>query len=330
MENRSSGNEKGDIPGEGAIRLGVSACLLGQKVRYDGGHKYDPFLVETLGRHVEWVAVCPEVESGLPAPREAMRLTGDPAAPRLVTRSTGIDHTDRMLRWADKRLAALARLDLCGFVFKSKSPSSGMQGVKVYGPSGAPSPKGTGLFAGAFMRRFPLLPVEDEGRLHNPDLRENFIERLFVFKRWREFEKRGGALNDLIAFHTDHKLLILSHSVRHYRALGALVAAGKKRSTEELHAEYRALLMEGLRLIATKKKHTNVLQHLLGYFKKQLTPDEKLEAVELIDSYYRGHVPLIVPVTLLKHFARNYDEPYLKRQYYLNPHPLELKLRNHA
>ena len=202
------------------IKLGISSCLLGRNVRYDGGHQMDHFLTDTLGRFVEWVPVCPEVEYGLPVPREAMRLVGDPEVPRLMTIRTGIDHTDGMLRWAARRLPELEKEDLCGFIFKSRSPSSGMRGVKVYTSSGMPSTRGVGIFAGAFMKKLPLIPVEDDGRLHDPALRENFIERIFVFKRWKEVKGKGGALRDLIAFHSDHKLLILAHSPKHYTELG--------------------------------------------------------------------------------------------------------------
>jgi len=311
------------------ITLGISACLLGEKVRYDGGHKLDHFLKDTLGRFIEWVPVCPEVESGLPVPREAMRLVGSPEAPRLLKSRSGEDYTDHLLTWAAKRLAEVEQEDLCGFIFKSRSPSSGMRGVKVYGSSGIPSHAGVGLFAKEFMKTFPYTPVEDEGRLCDPDLRENFIERVFVYKRWKEFRKTGSA-RDLIEFHTNHKLLILSHSTRHYSLLGSLVANAKKYQPGVLHEEYLRLLMEGLKLIATIRKNTNVLQHMVGYFKKQLQPDEKQEMLEIIDDYHKGYTPLIVPTTLLRHYVRKYDEPYLKRQHYLHPHPTELKLRNHV
>ena len=172
------------------IRIGISACLLGQNVRYDGGHQHDRYITDTIGRWFEWVPVCPEVEYGLPVPREAMRLVGDTENPRLVTIRTRIDHTDGMLAWVEKRLEALAAEDLCGFIFKSRSPSSGMAAVKVYGDAGMAVEKGVGIFAGAFMKRFPLLPVEEDGRLNDPLLRENFIERIFVYRRWRELEKR--------------------------------------------------------------------------------------------------------------------------------------------
>ena len=311
------------------IKLGISACLLGEKVRYDGGHKLDHFLKDTLGQFIEWIPVCPEVESGLPVPREAMRLVGSPEEPRLLKIRSGEDYTDRMTQWAGKRLAEIAREGLCGFIFKSKSPSSGMSRVKVYGASGIPSHAGVGIFARAFMDKFPYLPVEDEGRLCDPALRENFIERVFVYKRWKELPGKGS-LRHLIEFHTDHKLLVLSHSTKHYSALGNLVANAKQYDPGTLHEEYLRLLMDGLKLIATMKKNTNVLHHMMGYFKKQLQPEEKQELMEIIDDYHKGHIPLIVPITLLRHYVRIYDEPYLKRQHYLHPHPTELRLRNHV
>jgi len=194
------------------IRIGISSCLLGEKVRFDGGHKLDHYLKDTLGTYVAWIPVCPEVETGFPVPREAMRLVGDSSSPRLVTVWSGVDHTDRMLLWAERKLQELEKLDLCGFIFKSRSPSSGMRGVKVYGPSGVPTHTGVGIFARLFMDCFPFVPVEDDGRLHDPALRENFIERIFVFKRWTEMKQSGGMIRDLISFHTDHKLLMLAHS----------------------------------------------------------------------------------------------------------------------
>ena len=312
------------------IRIGVSACLLGQNVRYDGGHQRDRYITDTLGRWFEWVPVCPEVEYGLPIPREAMRLVGDPETPRLVTIRTRIDHTDGMLTWADKRLEALAAEDLCGFIFKSRSPSSGMAAVKVYPETGMAVKKGVGIFAGAFMRRFPLLPVEEDGRLNDPALRENFIERIFVYRRWRELERRNGGMKELVAFHAEHKLLILSHSPKHLTILGRLVANPNRMKLAALRDEYFQNLMEGLRLTATVRKQTNVLEHMAGYFKKKLTPDEKKELGEVIGNYHRGLLPLIVPVTLIAHYVRLYGEPYLQKQIYLHPHPIELMLRNHG
>ena len=312
------------------ITLGISSCLLGNNVRYDGGHKLDHFLVDTLGQYVDWVPVCPEVECGLPIPREAMHLVGDPEDPRLVTTRTGVDHTARMKRWAKKRTTELEKEELCGFVFKSRSPSSGMRGVKIYTDAGMPNTTGSGIFAHAFMKEFPLLPVEDEGRMHDPGLRENFIERVFVYRSWQEYTRKDGSLGGLVAFHTDHKYLVMAHSQKHYTALGKMVASGKSARRDRLHADYLETLMEGLQLLATPKKNTNVLQHMAGYFKDKISAEEKKELLEVIVSYHDGLVPLIVPITLLKHYVRKYKEAYLSRQVYLNPHPLELMLRNHV
>jgi uncharacterized protein YbgA (DUF1722 family)/uncharacterized protein YbbK (DUF523 family) len=312
------------------IRLGISTCLLGQKVRYDGGHKLDRFLTDTLGRYVEYVPVCPEVECGLPVPREAMHLEGDPENPRLVTIKSRVDKTDQMIRWARRRVAELEKEDLSGYIFKSKSPSSGMERVKVYDEKGMPSKKGIGLFARAFMEHFPLFPVEDEGRLHDPLIRENFIERVFVLSRWRDALVQSRSRGALVEFHTRHKLLILSHHEQHYRELGRLVASAKEIPVKELFGEYLNRLLALLKFKTTPKKNANVLMHIMGYFKHQLSGDEKKELLEVIDLYRTGIVPLLVPITLVNHYVRKYKDPYLQKQYYLNPHPIELQLRNHV
>jgi len=312
------------------IRLGVSQCLLGENVRYDGGHTLDHFIRDTLGAYVDFVPVCPEVECGLGVPREAMRLEGDVESPRLVTIRTRQDLTERMHRWAGHRVRELEKEDLCGFIFKSKSPSSGMERVKVYNEKGMPVMRGVGLFARAFKTHFPLLPVEDEGRLHDPLLRENFIESIFALKRWRETLLGRKTVGQLVAFHTRNKLLLLSHSQSHYRSMGKLVAQGKDLPGAELHSRYEAQLLEALRLRPTIKKHVNVLQHMMGYFKRVLSSDEKQELLGIISDYHQGLIPLIVPITLFNHYVRKYHEPYLSQQTYLNPHPTALKLRNHA
>jgi uncharacterized protein YbgA (DUF1722 family)/uncharacterized protein YbbK (DUF523 family) len=316
----------------GKIRLGISSCLLGNMVRYDGGHKLDEFLVRTLGVYVEYVPVCPEVECGMSIPREALRLVGDPSAPRLVTVKTKKDYTGQMTDWARRRVRELEAEDLCGYIFKSRSPSSGMERVKVYpgDQGGMPTHTGVGMFARAFMEHFPLLPVEEEGRLHDPVLRENFIERIFVLRRLRRAMQEKKTVGGLVEFHTRHKLLIMAHSNRHYRLMGPLVAHAQASGIAQTCEQYHALLMEALALKVTVKKHTNVLQHMMGYFKKDLTPDEKQELLEIIDSYRREVVPLVVPVTLINHYVRKFGQTYLSGQYYLNPHPIELKLRNHA
>jgi len=312
------------------IRLGISTCLLGENVRYDGGHKLDRFLTDTLGQYVEYVPVCPEVECGLPIPRESMHLEGDPESPRLVTSRTKQDMTERMVGWAKKRVVELEKEGLCGFIFKSDSPSSGMERVRVYNEKGMPVKKGVGMFTRIFMEHYPLLPVEDEGRLHDPKLRENFVERIFTLKRWREVLAKKESRGNLVDFHTQHKLLILSHSPKHYQIMGKLVAQAKNIPLKNLYQQYQTILMEALLLKTTPRKNANVLMHMMGYFKEQLSSDEKQELLEVIDHYRQEYIPLIVPMTLINHYVRKYDQPYLKQQVYLNPHPLELQLRNHV
>jgi len=312
------------------IKIGVSKCLLGEKVRFDGGHKHDRYITGTLGQYFDFVPVCPETECGLGIPREAMRLVGDLHHPRLVTNKTGMDRTEQMLSWASGRLDGLEKEGLCGFIFKKDSPSSGLHRVKVYNQAGQPVKSGRGLFAAAFTARFPRIPVEEEGRLHDPGLRENFIERVFALKRWREVLSKGKTMGRLVDFHTCHKLLILSHSEKRYREMGRLVAEGKRYSPKVLYDRYEELLMAALSLKTTLKKHTNVLQHMLGYFKQDLSADEKQEVLELIGQYKAGLIPLIVPITLFNHYVRKYGQEYLSEQVYLNPHPTDLKLRNHV
>jgi uncharacterized protein YbgA (DUF1722 family) len=259
-----------------------------------------------------------------------MHLEGDPASPRLVTIRTHEDHTERMIQWARRRVVELEKENLCGFVFKSNSPSSGMERIKVYDANKVPAKVGVGMFARAFMEHFPLLPVEDDGRLHDPILRENFIEQVFALRRWREFLAGRPGRGELVAFHTAHKLQILAHSPSIYREMGRLVAEAKKVPEARLLSTYERLFLEALHQKASIRKNRNVLLHMMGYFKKQLTSDEKQELIEVIDRYAREIVPLIVPVTLMRHYVRKYHEPYLGLQWYLDPHPTELALRNHA
>ena len=274
------------------FRIGISSCLLGNEVRWNSGHKLDKYLTRTLGQFVEYVPVCPEVEAGFGVPRESFRLVGDPETPRLMTFKSKTDHTDRMLAWAAKRVKELAKEDLCGFIFKSDSPSSGMIRVKVYNEKGMPHKVGIGIFARAFMAQFPLLPVEDDGRLNDPLIRENFILQIFTMKRWRDNLARKQSMGNLVDFHTRNKLLILSHSQKHYRLMGKLVAAGKKMPIKELYNQYQILLMEALKLKTTIRKNTNVLQHLMGYFKKELSGDEKQELLEIFEQYRSEYVPV--------------------------------------
>ena len=312
-----------------SIMIGVSSCLLGEHVRYDGGHKHDRYITDTLGQYFSFLPVCPEVGCGLPIPRESMRLEGDPANPRLINGKSRMDQTDRMLAFCTVKVKELEGADLCGFIFKKDSPSSGLFRVKVYN-NGAAAKSGSGLFAAAMARNFPLLPMEEEGRLNDPHLRENFIERVFSYRRWKDFLGSSPTLGKLVEFHTAHKLLMMAHSPEAYRSMGALVAHGKELPLPDLFIRYEALFMKGLTLHASTKKNTNVLQHMMGYFKKQLSTEEKAELLEVIGQYHDHLAPLLVPLTLLRHYVRKYDQQYLQGQVYLTPHPAQLMLRNHV
>lgn len=309
------------------IKIGISSCLLGNRVRYNGGHCRDRYLTETLGFFVDYVPVCPEVECGMPVPRESMRLQGKPDSTRLLTSKTGEDKTDQMEKWIPEKLKALEKESLCGFIFKSKSPSSGLHKVKLYSPEGIPGGTATGLFAKAFTEYFPDIPVEEEGRLHDIKLRENFIEQIFTLRRWRDQLSEARTPGGLVNFHSRNKLLILSHHQATYREMGKLVAKGGRLPVDTLFSDYEKLLLKALSYKTTSKKHINVLLHMMGYFKKSITPDEKAELLESIDQYRAEYVPLIVPLTLLKHYARKYKTDYLLSQTYIDPHPIELKLR---
>lgn len=311
------------------IKVGVSSCLLGEKVRYDGGHKHDHYITDTLGRFFTFVSVCPEVGCGLPVPREAMRLEGDPGNPTLITLRSRVDLTVQMLSYCRTMVEELENEDLCGFIFKKDSPSSGLFRVKVYN-KGVPAKTGRGLFADAVVKHFPLLPVEEEGRLYDMNIRENFIERVFAFRRLKDFLAGKADMGGLVEFHTVHKFQIMAHSPQLYREMGKLVAAGKGMDRQHLLDRYRELFMRALALHATAKKNTDVLMHIMGYFRNELTKGEKAELLEVIRQYHDRMIPLIVPLTLLRHYVGKYDQPYLKKQIYLNPHPMELMLRNHV
>ena len=312
------------------IRLGISACLLGDQVRFDGGHKRDRFLTDTLGPFVEWVRVCPEVELGLGTPRETLRLVKSDGALRMITTRTAVDHTDGMNSWAKRRVSELAGEDLCGYVLKEDSPSCGMDRVKVYSADAMPERSGRGLFATALMARFPNLPVEEEGRLSDPRLRENFIERVFAYRRLKDLFAGALSMGRLVGFHTAHKMSLLAHSTTAYQQLGRLVAAGSGTPKREVREAYESLFMAAMTRIATAARHTNVLMHMAGHLKRLIPADSKRELLESIDEYRRGLVPLVVPLTLIRHYVRLHDVAYLAGQTYLEAHPRELMLRNHV
>lgn len=320
------------------IRIGISQCLLGAEVRWDGGHKRDGFLVETFGRHVEWVPVCPEVESGLPVPRETMRLVRSPLGGalvngvlvRLIFPKSGGDWTDEMAAWSERRTHALDAERLDGYILKKDSPSCGMTRVKVYGDTGPSARVGRGLFAEALMARFPDLPVEEEGRLNDPRLRENFVERVFAYHRLRALFDGRWTAGGLVAFHTAHKLTLLAHQPAAYRDLGRLVAGAKALPRPELKARYTHEFMAAMSVVATPAKHANVLQHMLGHLRGKIDAPARDEVAALIEEHRRGIMPLIVPLTLLRHHVRRHQVTYLEGQTYLEPHPRELALRNHV
>ena len=316
---------------DGQPRVGISQCLLGDEVRYDGGHKRDVFLTDVLAPFVEWVPVCPEVEAGLGTPREAMHLAGDPDSPRLLTIRTKVDHTATLKGFSQRRVQELRECDLDGYIFKKNSPSCGVHRVKVYSEKGHPGKQGTGIFSAAFQEAFPLLPVEEEGRLNDSPIRENFIERIFCYRRWKtQVQQQRISRGTIVQFHTRHKYLLLTHSRSHYHDLGQLVAKAGHYTPSDLANRYGTVFMGALKTKATVRKHVNVLQHLAGHFKKQLSTIERAELQETIQDYHRYLTPLTVPLTLIKHYVRILAVPYLNDQVYLNPHPKELMLRNHV
>ncbi|HLF15793.1 MAG TPA: DUF523 and DUF1722 domain-containing protein [Bacteroidota bacterium] len=327
---------------EGRMRIGISSCLLGERVRYDGGHKQDRFLTDVLGPYVEWVPVCPELEVGMGVPREAVRLVASASAPRMVGIDSGEDWTDRMLAYSKRRVEQIGKLKLSGYVLKSKSPSCGTERVKVHYPEGIAEKdqkdrrdgktreSGKGLFAGILIKGHPLLPVEEEGRLNDPHLRENFIVRVFAYHRLQKLMDGKFTVGKLVEFHTAEKFLLLAHSPKHYRKLGPLVASAKKTPVAVLKRKYATFYMECLRVRTTVKKNVNVLQHIAGYLPEAFEPGGKKDILQVIENYRLGLLPLVVPVTLLRHSVRAHSIEDLKNQVYLNPHPGELMLRNHV
>jgi uncharacterized protein YbgA (DUF1722 family)/uncharacterized protein YbbK (DUF523 family) len=312
------------------IRVGLSTCLLGQKVRFDGGHKHSRYITDILGAYFTFVPVCPELEVGMGVPREPVHLEGDAAAPHMIGSRSGEDWTDRMNVYARKRVDQLAGMDLSGYILKSKSPSCGMERVSVVSEKGMPQKVGRGLFAARLLEALPLLPVEEEGRLNDARLRENFIVRVFAYHALRRVLGGRFRRGEVVAFHARQKLLLMAHSPRHYKELGQLVAAIKDHPPAEFRDLYSRLFMEALAVKTTTRKNVNVLQHILGYLKTHLSPEEKRDVLAVIEDYRQGWVPLVVPLTLLAHKLRIFQVEYILDQIYLDPHPKELMLRNHV
>jgi uncharacterized protein YbgA (DUF1722 family)/uncharacterized protein YbbK (DUF523 family) len=311
------------------IRIGISSCLLGNAVRFDGGHKRSRFVTDQLAPFVSFVPVCPEMDIGLGVPRETIRLQEDADGVHLVAPKSGKDHTRRMQRYARSKVRELGSLDLCGYILKKDSPSCGMERVRVYHEGGA-SRSGVGAFAGVLIDALPNLPVEEEGRLNDARLRENFLERVFAYRRLRTLFSRRWTVGDLVRFHTAEKLLLLAHDRPAYTQLGRIVASPRLRTSKQIENDYSTLFMQGLGKMATIRKHTNVLQHAQGHFKKCATTQDRRDLEAHIEDYHKGLIPLIVPITLVRHLVRRYDVQYLQGQTYLEPHPKELMLRNHV
>ena len=312
------------------LRVGVSACLLGQKVRYDRGHKRNSFLMDEMDPFVEWVSVCPEVEAGLGVPRPAMHLSRKAGGLKLIESQSGLDRTRTLEVYSRRRVLDLRRLGLSGYILKKDSPSCGMSRVKVRDVNGMPERNGRGLFAEALMKALPSLPIEEEGRLNDSRLRENFVERIFAYARLSDLFHGRWTIGEVMGFHASHKLQLLAHSTVAYQELGKRVARAKDTPRAEFREGYSRDFMDALGKMATPGRNANVLQHAAGYFKKRLPSTQRTELADLIHDHRRGWVPLVVPLTLIRHYASLYEVEYLKGQFYLEPHPRELMLRNHV
>ncbi len=319
-----------DLQSESKIHVGISSCLVGEKVRWNGEHKKDVYIDEVLSQFFEWVHVCPEMELGMGVPREAVHLTGSIEFPRMVGKQTKTDWTDRMLSFSRSRSKELCSLNLCGFIFKNSSPSCGMKGIKIVSDKDRPRAFGRGLFANEFIKHNPILPMEEEGRLRDSRIRENFIVRVFSFQRLQLLMNSGFSRGRLVDFHTHHRLLLQAHSRKQYAALDRLVAQAKQLSPTQLRRQYSALFMQALSIRTTVKKNADVLQHMLRHLKKLLGKEDKLDLLQSIDDFHHGLVPLVVPLTLIKHYAHKFRVESLMDQVYLNPHPKELLIRNHV
>mgnify|MGYP001812930134 FL=1 len=309
------------------ITIGISSCLLGNEVRHDGGHKRNLYVMNTLAEYFSFRPYCPEMAIGLGVPRPTIRLTRHDGAIRLTGSSdTGLDLTDDMNSWSSGAVSGMD--EVSGFILKKDSASCGMERVRVYDSKGAPSRDGVGLFAAALMQAMPWLPVEEEGRLNDPSLRENFIERVFTYYRWRQMMSSGLTIPTLMDFHQRHKFILLAHDEEEYRRLGRLVAGVTRESLGETAREYLLRMMALLKSRTSRKRNTNVLMHVMGYLKNRIEGDDKQELLEVLDSYRLGKVPLIVPITLMRHHLRRFPDDYIDKQYFMAPYPEELMLRN--
>lgn len=309
-------------------KIAISACLMGAEVRYNGGHKESRLCSRTLADYFEFVPVCPEVAIGLGIPREPIRLVGNTESPEAIgTVNPTINVTAPLAEYGEKMAGELN--DICGYIFMQQSPSCGLERVKVYGANGAPvNGGGRGIYAQAFCARHPDLPVEEAGRLNDPVLRENFITRVLAYGEWQQVLAQGLSRRALTEFHSRYKYLLMAHNPVQYKALGNMLGNMGHTDPAELGPRYFSELMAALTKCATRRTHSNVLQHISGYLKQVITAQDKQEMQHVIGQYRHGIVPLVVPMTLLKHHFRQHPDPYIAQQVYLQPHPENLSLRN--
>jgi uncharacterized protein YbgA (DUF1722 family)/uncharacterized protein YbbK (DUF523 family) len=311
------------------ITIGVSSCLLGNQVRYDGGHKRDRYLTDTLADYFDFEPFCPEIAIGLGVPRSTIQLWFDGNRTQLVdSRDNSRNHTGQMMATASEYCQQLGHLG--GYILKSKSPSCGMERVPLYRDTGHAMKEGTGLYAATLLHEHPFLPVEEEGRLNDAAIRENFIERVFAFHRWQRMRSEEFSVNSLMQFHRRHKFILLAHNESIYRQLGKLVAETDRNNLDVQADHYIEFFTAAMKCQVTPKRHVNVLQHCMGYLKNCINNEDKSELLELFEKYANKQVPLVVPVTLLKHHFRKNPNDYVEEQYYMNPYPEELMLRNHV
>ena len=309
--------------------IALSSCLNGEKVRFDGAHKRDSWLLDKFGKFVEYRTYCPEVAIGLGIPRPPIRLMLRGEETRVVgVKDASIDVTEQLQNYAFDVLPKLT--DISGYVFKSKSPSCGMFRVKRYNEKGHPEGNASGAFAEVIAQQMPDLPIEEEGRLNDAVLRENFVNRVFVFKRWQQLLAQGLTAKSLIDFHSRHKYMVMAHSQAAYKRMGQLLSHLKGADLQKVAREYQHELMAALKRRVSRARHVNVLQHIQGYLKDKIDGGDKQELATAIEDYRRGEVPLIVPMRLLQHYFRRHPDDYIAQQYYLNPYPASLGLRNHV
>lgn len=311
------------------IPIAISSCLVGNKVRYDGGHKRSKYCLDTLSDWFEYQPICPEMGAGMPTPRPPIHLVESQQEIKVLqVDDHSIDYTEDIKQFAHKALSNVRNIS--GYIVIRNSPSCGMERVKVYHENGNPSNiKSQGVFIGELMKLRPELPVEEEGRLQDPRLRENFITRVFAYNDWQNTVLNDLSIKSLIDFHSKYKYLIMAHSYQAYRELGRLVANDGAKSLATIVSEYESLLMKSLKKIAKMKSHINTLYHIFGYLKRDLTAEAKKEVIQVIERYREGSHTLIVPITILNHYINQFGSDYIKNQAYLNPHPIELGLRNY-